>query len=196
MSLKNRTKRLLADTMERMLDDRTLKEIRVTDLCRQAGVEPGVFYYHFTDKYDLAAWIYKQDYEGVYGDFSEEVRWSYSRNVEHMQKHMGTLWERRDLYLKLFGDETMYSLRKYVLEYNESFMSQSARIGSGIKVLDQEAICVVKYASFGMFETMVDWLKGRLDLTPEEMGRYLYELTAQTLVGLHQRHYEYDGMRP
>ena len=194
MALKNRTKHLLAETLAEMLKTEALENVRVARLCELAEVQPRVFYYHFHDKYELAAWIYITDRDSIYGEFRERDRWDIDRSIGFMQQQMVLMWEKRELYLKLFADDSMYSLRKYVVSYNERMMAESTMIGRGMKSLDAEALCVVKFATFGWFENLIDWLKGNIKLTPEEFGRIQFELVSQTLISIHRRNYILEGM--
>ena len=52
---KNRTKKLFATELERMLTEMPLSKVRVKDLCERCGAQRQAFYYHFQDKYDLVA---------------------------------------------------------------------------------------------------------------------------------------------
>ena len=47
--------------MKRLMVNKPLDKIRVTEICREAEIERPTFYYHFQDKYDLVAWIFFQD---------------------------------------------------------------------------------------------------------------------------------------
>ena len=58
MALKDRTRRLFAETLIGLMETKSLQEIRVKDLCEKSGADRHTFYYHFRDKYELVAWIY------------------------------------------------------------------------------------------------------------------------------------------
>ncbi len=53
----DRTKIWIADAMRRLLAREAIEQIRVTEICREAGIARPTFYYHFEDKYDLMAWM-------------------------------------------------------------------------------------------------------------------------------------------
>ncbi len=57
----NRTKLWIAETMRSLLSKKSIEKIRVTEICKEAGIERPTFYYHFKDKYDLMAWMIFQD---------------------------------------------------------------------------------------------------------------------------------------
>lgn len=194
MASRNRTKKILADTLEEMLQTQTLEEVRVARLCELADIPPRVFYYHFHDKYELATWIYTMDSDAVYGAQSDRDKLSVSLGISNMRRFMQRLWERRELYVKLFADDSMYSLRKYILTYNEAFFAANLKMLYGLKALDAEALHVIKFASYGWFECLVDWLRGSIPLDSDAFGLFEFELISQTLNHFRKRDYLPKGV--
>ena len=58
----DRTKQLFADKILQLAKHKPIKDIQIKELCALCGVERTTFYYHFRDKYELVAWIFKQNY--------------------------------------------------------------------------------------------------------------------------------------
>ena len=54
----NMTKRVIADTMKKLMDEKPLAKISVSDIVEHCGINRNSFYYHFKDKYDLINWIF------------------------------------------------------------------------------------------------------------------------------------------
>lgn len=55
--MSNATKRILAMSLKKLLESRTLDNITIQDLVDDAEVSRKTFYYHFRDVYDLLEWI-------------------------------------------------------------------------------------------------------------------------------------------
>lgn len=55
------TKRALAASLKKLLAEKALDRITVTDLTEDCGVNRQTFYYHFRDIYDLVEWIYTSE---------------------------------------------------------------------------------------------------------------------------------------
>ena len=51
------TKRALAASLKKLLADRPLDKVTVTDIAEDCGVGRQTFYYHFEDIYGLVEWI-------------------------------------------------------------------------------------------------------------------------------------------
>lgn len=76
-SMKKSDKReRLAEVLMDMLNTTSLEDLRIQELCELADVSKSTFYRLFTDKYDLAFWIYKNQADQVVTDFPDLSQWS------------------------------------------------------------------------------------------------------------------------
>jgi AcrR family transcriptional regulator len=55
----------IAEKMKELMKHKQIEKIRITEICRESGIERSTFYYHFQDKYDLIAWIFYHDAFGT-----------------------------------------------------------------------------------------------------------------------------------
>ena len=51
------TKRALAASLKRLLAEKPLSKITISDITDDCGINRMTFYYHFQDIYDLIEWI-------------------------------------------------------------------------------------------------------------------------------------------
>lgn len=58
MSDSNITKLALADSLKKLMGEKSFDKINVGDIVCDCGLTRQSFYYHFKDKYDLMNWIY------------------------------------------------------------------------------------------------------------------------------------------
>lgn len=56
MSKQYETKCKIIDSLETLLQTRTLDKIRINDICRQSGVSRTTFYVYFQDIYGAVQW--------------------------------------------------------------------------------------------------------------------------------------------
>ncbi len=66
----------IAESLMNMLNTTSLEDLRIQELCERAGISKSTFYRLFTDKYDLAFWIYKNQADQVVNDFPDLSKWS------------------------------------------------------------------------------------------------------------------------
>ena len=57
------TKRALAESLKKLLLEKPLDRITVSDITEDCGVSRMTFYYHFKDVYDLIEWTWLQEAE-------------------------------------------------------------------------------------------------------------------------------------
>lgn len=55
------TKRLLANSLRKLMKKKAFSKITVTEICLDCGVNRKTFYYHFEDIYALLKWILEQE---------------------------------------------------------------------------------------------------------------------------------------
>lgn len=55
------TKKLLADSLKKLLEKKPLDKITVKEIVEECGVNRQTFYYNFQDIYDLMEWIFLED---------------------------------------------------------------------------------------------------------------------------------------
>lgn len=100
------TKEWIATKAKELMKSKPLDKIRVTELCRLAGVERPTFYYHFIDKYDLVAYIFYKD------AYDTDVI-----SVESAARGMDKMKENLIFYKRAYEDRSEYALWKYMHEY-------------------------------------------------------------------------------
>lgn len=52
------TKKIFAETLMELLKTSSIDKIKIKTICETCGLSKKTFYYHFKDKYDLAAYLY------------------------------------------------------------------------------------------------------------------------------------------
>ena len=56
------TKRALAESMKKLMEERSMRKISISDIVEGCNMNRQSFYYHFKDKYDLVNWIYYTEF--------------------------------------------------------------------------------------------------------------------------------------
>ncbi len=79
----------LAEIFIEMLNNTPLESLRIQDLCERAGISKSTFYRLFTDKYDLAFWIYQKHTNEIVENMPSLDHWDEwtSRDLQHILKY-------------------------------------------------------------------------------------------------------------
>ena len=166
--LRNQTKELLADGLERMVEEMPLSKVHVKDLCVRCGVQRQVFYYHFRDKYELVGWIFERDYRaGVAG----------AEGGGYIARATGaaeTLWERRLFYRRAFADKSQGSIEQYMHAFNVRYLEEVLVAGAGGRPVSERQAFLVRHHSHGSIGCIVEWLNGEMDLSPAQFAEWEY----------------------
>lgn len=165
MGLSEITKRHFADELQRLAAEKPFAKVGVAELCRACGATRQTFYYHFRDKYDLAAWIYLQDLNQAVGPDSVVDKASLARMLD-------TMWERRDFYRSALRDSSQNNLTSYMQDYGTNFLLEAIEREYAVEPTRQLGIAV-RYHSYGMNSTILDWLEGDFEATAQELAELL-----------------------
>ena len=182
MALKDRTKRLLADTLTEMLGEMPLEKVRVMDICRRADVQNQVFYYHFRDKYELGAWIFFSDFTSSFAGEVPEGLSAEETQVFMMTAQFERMWAKRDLYRALFTDATPYSLERYIDEFDVRLNTDALRAYLDTDTLTPGQTYIARATSHACLGLTVDWIMGRFVAAPAELARYQFDFIPDLLL--------------
>ena len=165
MALKDRTKRLYADTLIELMEKKSLQEIRVKDLCEKSGTDRHTFYYHFRDKYELVAWIYASGAEKSMGGQDGFM------GVDESAAALNLVRQNRVFYKKAFADSSQNALWQYIQEYNVEMYSNMLKKHYGLSELSEEVIFCLHYHCHGCLGLTYDWVMNDFPISAEELAR-------------------------
>ena len=141
------TKLWIADKMREIMKRKPLSKIRVTEICEAAGIERPTFYYHFTDKYDLVAWI-----------FCHKAYETDIISVESSAKAMGQMKNDIIFYRRAYEDTSQNALWKYMLEYFVKRYTDLAKEKLGTDVLDTQVAYSIRFYCMGAVGMTQEWV--------------------------------------
>ena len=171
MQMEDRTKIMFAETLEEMLRETSLSQIRVTKLCERCGATPPTFYYYFHDKYELVAWIYLKDVVSGTSipstDYTPELLDNMNKQIE----------SRKLFYQKAFDDSSQNSIEKYIIDFNLQIADDAYANVSHGRTMSFEQFTELKYHQYGVLGLFREWLFGTGDITSAQMSKFLFTKT-------------------
>lgn len=142
----DRTKIWIANTMSRLLQQKPIEKIRVTEICREAEIERPTFYYHFRDKYELVAWMFFQK------AFKTDVL-----SVESAANSMNQMRQDYVFYKRAYEDNSQSPMWAYMLEYFAEKYTALAREKAG-EELDTQILYSIRLYCYGTLGMTREWL--------------------------------------
>lgn len=143
----NRTKLWIAEKMKKLMKNKPIDKIRITEICQAAEIERSTFYYHFKDKYELVAWIFFQS--------AERTNIIDKRDAAEAMKQM-----KNDLlfYKRAYEDNSQNALWQYMLEYFVAKHVELAKVMSGMEVLDTQLLFSIRLYCYGAVGMTREWV--------------------------------------
>lgn len=173
------TKGMFAAELETMMASLPLSQVRVADLCERCGVERRVFYYHFRDKYDLVAWMFERDYA-----LASDGKTPYTEEL-YAASHR-RLWARRAFYRRAFEEDAQNSIYRYLLQLSVEANEMVLRRFLGVSDLSPAHAFSARHFAHGNVGCVVDWLRGAVDATPEQLAAYMFSCMPRELRAAYQ----------
>ena len=160
----DRTKLWIAEHMKQLMAAKPIEKIRVTELCRAAGITPPTFYYHFRDKYDLVAWIFYSD--------------AFETDVLGLEEAAAGLRKMKREYLfykRAYEDSSQNALWSYMLDYFTDRYLALARERLGTDVLDEELRFSIRHYCYGSVGTTREWLLNDNTTSAQTVVQMMFE---------------------
>ena len=142
-----RTKLWIADKMKNLMKQKPIDKIRITEICKVAEIERTTFYYHFKDKYDLVAWIFFQDAEGI-------------NIIDVRDAAAGLNKMKQDIlfYKRAYEDTSQNALWQYMLEYFVTAYSELAKKMTTSDTLNTELLFSIRLYCYGSVGMTKEWV--------------------------------------
>ena len=166
--MKNKTKELIAQAFKSLLEKKRFQDITVTEICQAVDCQRKTFYYHFDDKYHLAAWIYLSGINQVWDpqngpyDFTS----NYIKGLEFIYNDF-------PFYRKVLPDDALSGLYKHIVRHGDILFEEliSNRIGSN--VIDDELKFLIHFSNLAQICVIREWVFSNNPEKPEELVRKL-----------------------
>ncbi len=157
------TKELIANTLEELLNTKSVYQISVSEIIGKCNLSRQTFYRHFEDIYDLLAWLfyYTNDSFNVYDE---------ARDFEAAAVYSFSLMARRSkLFKRLFLDDKDNLFLRRLLQDR---LKRGARI-IGSKNLNEEIQFALEFYWIGFFHMLIRWLNTGMKESPEKMAQFV-----------------------
>ena len=160
----NITKKALAASMKKLMEEKPFDKISVIDICEGCGMNRKSFYYHFKDKYDLVNWIFYTDFIVLASSSS------YSDGWDLLQAVVKLFYRDQSFYICALEIDGQNSFREYFYESTEPiFHLFTSAIGDvdGMGPLDDLYVVDI------FLVVIYRWLKEGCVMGPEKFTSYL-----------------------
>ena len=160
------SKEILAESFREVAEKKNIDKITVQDITENCGYSPATFYRQFRDKYDLIAWDYAQEIEGILTGMKGS-----KAELHNVLRDIAAFFEERKTYLaNLFLHTSgLESFISYMQEVHYQSLKDIVEKASG-KSIDSMTEMYIRLYVLGTVQFSCEWILGKWEATAEELG--------------------------
>ena len=172
------TKRLLKESLMRLLHEKDLEKINITELCKDAGINRATFYRHYTLPRDVLIEIQRD----MYLDLKRVVGMPVSPNeVEKtIEKLCSYLEEHTELLRVIIRNNTDEDFVVFINSIYAEIWAEISGVGILKSLRDEDIKLLTLYCAGGSYFILRHWLLGNVQKSSKEMAVYVYEILNKT----------------
>jgi len=159
------TKRALAASLKKLLEDRALSAVTVVDIAEDCGVNRQTFYYHFRDVTALIEWIYTDGGTAAIGGMKHADSWQkgFLRVFEYVL-------ENRTFVHRTFHSPFLESLTRFLMGETETLLAGViAEKAAGLRVREADRGFIARFYTHAFVGLMLDWIEGGMEDRPVDL---------------------------
>ena len=158
-NMPNQAKQLIKDSFIKLLSEKPLSQITVTDIVNESGINRNSFYYHFQDLPGLIESIVFDEMEVLFAKYN---------TLNSLDECLGAVIEfalsNRRLALHLFNSNNRDIFDQYLMQITDHVIRKYMDVLCSDKNIDpsDREILITFYKSL-MFGLIVDWMSSGMD---------------------------------
>lgn len=166
--IKPQTKEVLAASLENILERKSFEKTTVEDIINECGVSRTTFYRHFTDKYELMNWVYKNHVDNFNKANPEISSWrnmvlDVCHFIDGKQNYFGHI-------VRFTGQN---SFNDFLFGYSVRYCEDRLQKAAGYQRVPEEMIISAEMYVAGTEHALLDWIKSDYRLPPEKFSNLL-----------------------
>ena len=169
------TKRLLKEAIVRILQQKPLKKITITELCEEAGINRITFYRHYTTPHDVLEDMGRDMFKDILKNLERPNSLDdFERYIEDMCTY---LYERSDTVLLLLRQNSDLEAFDFIQKLYSTLMDEYQNLPE-LKGFDKEDLrLMTTYFGGGGYFLLRQWLTEDIHKSPKEIASLVYQLT-------------------
>ena len=168
-----RTKKMIRVAFVELLGEKkNLETITVGELAERADIAKSTFYNHYDDVYAVAEEFENELIEKLSATLDEIEVKNATEYEEYIRKVIDFLKENEDIYRKAITSSDI----RFFIEKLKAIISKKVFEESAVLPFSQnkaERYAQIRFLTNACVDTMVDYFKGTLDMTLDEVGELI-----------------------
>lgn len=166
------TKRALEASLKKLLLERPLDKITVTDIAEDCGINRMTFYYHFKDIYDLVEWACLEDAKRALDEKKTYDTWQ-----QGLLQIFEAVQENKPFILNVYRCVHREQVEKYLQPLVDQLMLDVIQEESAsMMIREEDKQFIAKIYAYIFIGVMLDWIKDDMREAPQEIVARLVKL--------------------
>lgn len=166
----NRTKNVMKSSLKKLIQQKPLAKITISDIADDCGISRMTFYYHFKDIYDLVEWCILSDAEeSIRGGVVASDTWENELVTIFTVARMN-----KEFYLSLFKSIDRELSERYILRYTDRVAARIVEENLGTLTTEEENRArLAEYYSHAIMGIICCWAMGGMQDSIEYLSKCL-----------------------
>ena len=159
------TRRALESSLKKLLLEKPLHKITVSDITDDCGINRMTFYYHFKDIYDLVEWCCQEDASRALAGKKTYETWQ-----QGLLQIFEAVQENKPFILNVYRSVSREQLENYLYQVTyrllEDVVEEQAR---GMSVRPEDKAFLANFYKYAFVGLMLDWIRQGMSEDPAKI---------------------------
>ena len=147
------TEKAIAKSLKKLLNEKPLNKVTISDIANDCGINRMTFYYHFKDIYNLVEWIFAQEFEQAVGEIAlESWQDGACRGFEYMVENKNFIL---NVYHSMSRNQLETYLNQMIFPVLYKFINS---IPEAAAVKEEDKKFIVNLHTVGLVAVMLQWV--------------------------------------
>lgn len=153
--MSNTTKYALEASLKKLLLQKPMDKITISDLTNDCGISRMAFYYHFKDIYDLVEWVCLEDAARAL-----QGKKTYDTWQEGLQQIFEAVIENKPFIMNAYRTISREQIENYLFKLTHNLLIGVVEEKAvGMDITEDEKAFIADFYKYGFVGIMLDWIK-------------------------------------
>lgn len=150
----NRTKTELREALKKLLQNKSLDKITITDLTEECGISRMAFYYHFKDIYDLMEWMCIEEVSDALQNKKTCDTWT-----EGLSQIFDAIYENKSLVMHAYRSISREQIEHFLFQVTQDLiMGVVEEKAAGLDVSQKDKEFIANFYKYSFVGIILDWI--------------------------------------
>lgn len=159
------TKRALEASLKKLLLEKPLNKITITDITDDCGISRMTFYYHFKDIYDLVEWSCVEDASRALAGKKTYDTWQ-----QGFLQIFDAVLDNKPFILNVYRNVSREQVERYLHQLVHDLMiGVVEERAKGMRVRQEDKDFIADFYKYALVGILLDWVKNDMKQPPQQI---------------------------